>query len=103
MTYIKRDGKIYEQIISEREVDLVEEEYKLQAWKDAIASDERELQEYQAKIAEIDALDVKDEFKNKLKEGVQFFSESGIKPEMVTEQESILEAIATADILVSKK
>ena len=51
MAYIYRDGKVYEQTISEVEVDVNAEAYKLQAWKDALANDARELQEYQNNLS----------------------------------------------------
>lgn len=93
MAYIYRNGKVYEQIISEIEVDVAAEEYKLQAWKDALLSDARELQEYQDKIAEIDGLDISVEFKNKLRESVPLYSGSGIKQEMIDEHEAKISAI----------
>lgn len=101
-TYITRDGKIYRQILSEVEVDVAKEEYKLQAWKDALVSDAREQAEYEAKIAEIDALKIEDEYKQKLKETVPFYSGSGIKPEMVAEQEATVSSIVSAVIDVIK-
>lgn len=92
MAYIKRDGKVYEQIISEVEVDLQAEEYKLQAWKDALVSDAREEAERQAKFAEIDAVDLDEELKETLKaQLVQ--SGTGIKQEMVDAQEAKLSEI----------
>lgn len=93
MAYIKRNGKVYEQTINEVEVDVNAEAYKLQAWKDAISSDAREFQEYQDKIAEIDALNIPVEFKDKLKQSVTFYSGSGITQARVDEQESKVTAI----------
>lgn len=87
MTYITRDGKVYKQTISEVEVDIEAERYTLEAWKGALESDARELQEYQEKIAEIDMLVIPQEFKDKLKSGV-FLSGSCISKEMVDEQEA---------------
>jgi len=95
MAYIYRDGKVYEQTISEVEVDVNAEAYKLQAWKDALANDARELQEYQAKIAEIEALKLDDAYKNKLKEQVSIYSPSGIKQQMIDEQEMIVNEIVS--------
>lgn len=95
MAYIYRDGKVYEQTVSEVEVDVNAEAYKLQAWKDALANDARELQEYQAKIAEIDALKLDDAYKNKLKEQVTIYSPSGIKQQMIDEQEAIVNEIVS--------
>lgn len=90
---IQRDGKLYEVI--EREISQSEEEYKLQAWKAAVENDARELQEYQAKIAEIDALKLDDTYKNKLKEQVTIYSPSGIKQQMIDEQEAIVNEIVS--------
>lgn len=98
-TYITRDGKVYKQTIIEEEIDVAQEEYKLQAWKDALVSDARERAEYEAKIAEIDALKIDDEYKAKLKESVPFYSGSGIKPEMVAEHESkVAEIVSVIEI-----
>ena len=103
MAYVYRDGKVYEQIISEVEVDINAEAYKLQAWKDAIANDDRERQEYDAKIAEIDALDISDEYKSKLKQGVILYSGSGIKQEMVDEVEAKLSEISKVSDVIQVK
>jgi len=89
-TYITLDGKVYKQTIIEEEIDIIQEQYKLQAWKDALANDEREKQEYLAKLAEVDSLDVKEEYKDKLKENIIYYSGSGITQEMVDEQEKKL-------------
>jgi hypothetical protein len=88
MAYIYRDGKVYEQTIIEEEVFLADKERKLQSFREAIANDERELAEYQAKIAEIDTLDISDEYKEKLKGSIQFYSGSGIRPIQITQLES---------------
>lgn len=88
MGYIIKDGMIYEQQVVETPIDPAGEEYKLQAWKDALVNDARELAEYQAKIAEIDGLAVADEHKEKLKQSVIFYSPSGIKQAMVDDQEA---------------
>lgn len=93
MAYIYRNGKVYEQTISEVEVDVNAETYKLQAWKDALVNDARELQEYQTKIAEIDALEIDEAYKAKLKEAVPLYSGSGIKQTMVDEHEAKLSEI----------
>lgn len=93
MAYIYRNGKVYEQTISEVEVDVNAEAYKLQAWKDALANDARELQEYQTKIAEIDNLKIDEAYKTKLKEAVPLYSGSGIKQTMVDEHEAKLSEI----------
>lgn len=95
MTYIQRDGKIYEQIISEREVNLEEEQYKLDAWKAALENDAREFQEYQAKLAEIEVSNLNTELKEKLRNAITVSSPSGIKQEMVDEQESKLSSIVS--------
>ena len=86
MTYIKRDGKIYKQY--EEEVDVAQEEYKLQAWKDALVNDAREFEEYQAKIAEIEGVKISSVAKDSLKENVLFHSGSGITQEMVDAQQA---------------
>lgn len=96
MTYITRDGKVYKQTIIEEEIDVAQEEYKLQAWKDALISDARERAEYEAKITEIDKLKIAADFKAKLKESVPVYSGSGIKPEMVAEHESKVAEIVSA-------
>ena len=85
--YIKKDGKIYKQTIIEDEVDIVQEEYKLQAWKDALVTDARELAEYKAKILDIEALSVPDDMKETLKKSVMLYSPSGITQSMVSEQQ----------------
>lgn len=104
MTYIQRDGKIYEQIISEREVNLEEEQYKLDAWKAALENDARELAEYQAKLAEVEALEIKEELKEKLRDAVTVNSPSGIKQEMVDEHEAKLASIVSViDVKEIKK
>lgn len=87
--YIEKDGKIYEVI--EREIDIVQEEYKLQAWKDAMANDAREIAEYQAKLAEIDALPLDEKYKEVLKMQVTLSSPSGIRQEMVDAQQAIVD------------
>jgi len=102
MAYILRDGKVYEQTISEVEVDINAEQYKLQVFKDAIVSDARELQEYQDKVAEIDALKIDDSYKDKLKQSIQFYSGSGIKQAMVDEVEAkiaAIDAVINAEII----
>ena len=85
--YIKKDGKIYKQTIIEDEVDIVQEEYKLQAWKDALVTDARELAEYKAKILDIEALSVPEDMKETLKKSVMLYSPSGITQSMVSEQQ----------------
>lgn len=87
--YIEKDGKIYEVI--EREIDIVQEEYKLQAWKDAMANDAREIAEYQAKLADIDALPLDEKYKEALKMQVTLSSPSGIRQEMVDAQQAIVD------------
>lgn len=84
---IERDGKIYEQIISEREINVTKETYKLQALKDALVNDAREFAEYSAKITEIDNSNLEADLKEALKKSIVFYSPSGIKQEMVEEQE----------------
>lgn len=96
MTYITRDGKVYKQTIIEEEVDVAQEEYKLSAWRSALENDARELQEYHAKIAEIDALKISDDFKTKLKQSVSPATNSGIRPEMVIDHEEKMAAISNA-------
>lgn len=91
--YITRDGKVYKQTIIEEEIDIAQEEYKLQAWKDALANDEREKQEYLAKLAEVDSLDIPDDYKKNMKESIIYYSGSSIKQEMVDEQEAKLAEI----------
>lgn len=85
--YIKKDGKIYKQTIIEEEVDIVQEQYKLQAWKDALVTDARELAEYKAKILDIEALSVPEDMKETLKKSVVLFSPSSINQSMVDEQQ----------------
>lgn len=87
--YIEKDGKIYEVI--EREVDIAQEEYKLQAWKDAMANDAREIAEYEAKLAEIDALPLDEKYKEVLKMQVTLSSPSGIRQEMIDAQQAIVD------------
>lgn len=82
--FITLNGKIYNVI--EEDVSIPQEEYKLSAWESAVENDARELQEYQAKIDEIESFDIPEEYKVKLKETVSIASPSGIKPEMVEEQ-----------------
>ena len=91
--YIKKDGKIYKQTIIEDEVDIVQEEYKLQAWKDALVNDSRELAEYQAKIADIDALSIPDDMKATLKSSVMLYSPSSITQKMVDDQQAKVDAL----------
>lgn len=85
--YIKKDGKIYKQTIIEEEVDIAQEEYKLQAWKDALVTDAREIAEYKAKILDIEALSVPEDMKETLKKSVWLFSPSSINQSMVDEQQ----------------
>ena len=87
--YIEKDGKIYEVI--EREIDIDQEEYKLQAWKDALISDQREIDEYNQKIAEIDLLNIDKTYKDKLKLQVILNSPSGITQKMVDEQQIVVD------------
>lgn len=93
MAYIYRDGKVYEQTISEVEVDIAAEQYKLQAWKDAIVVDANAHQEYLDKVAEIEALKIDDSYKDKLKQSIQFYSGSGIKQAMVDEVQAKVDAV----------
>jgi len=90
---IERDGKFYEQTISEVEIDIEAEKYKLSAWESALEVDALALAEYKAKIADIDALKIDEAFKDKLKESVVFQSPSGIKPEQVEEVRAKVAAI----------
>jgi hypothetical protein len=87
---IERDGKLYKVTTYEEEIDLAQEEYKLQAWKDALIRDAQDYAEYQAKIAEIDALDLKEEHKEALKLSVPFYSGSGIRQEQVDAVEQLV-------------
>lgn len=91
MTYIIKDGKVYKQY--EEEVDLAKEEYTLQAWKDALVSDARELSEYEQKIAEIEAVQVSKETKDSLKQNINFTSGSGISQELVDIQQAKVDEI----------
>lgn len=90
-TLIERNGKLYKQIIVEQEIDLAQEEYKLQAWKDALANDAREIAEYEAKLAEIDLLPLDDKYKEMLKMQVTLNSPSGIRQEMIDAQQAIVD------------
>ena len=96
MGIIQRDGKFYKVTTYEEEIDPAYEAQKLQGWKDAIAKDQQDVAEYKAKLAEIDALDLSDEYKEKLKLAVPFYSGSGIKPEQIAEVEATLAAVAVA-------
>lgn len=92
MTYILKNGIVYEQTLSEVEIDLATEEYKLQAWKDALVSDARERAEMEAKLAEIDKLTLDKDSKERIKS--QFVhSHSGITKKMVDEQQAKLDEI----------
>lgn len=82
--YINYEGKLYKVI--EEDIKVEAEEQKLSAWESAVENDARELQEYQAKIDEIESFDIPEQYKVKLKETVSVASPSGIKPEMVEEQ-----------------
>lgn len=106
MTLILRDGKLYEQTISEVEVDIKAERYKLSAWKSAVESDIRENKEYKAKVADIDTLLINDEQKEILKNSVSFYSPSGIKQKMVDDLKakvSEIEAFTTKVLPVLNK
>lgn len=85
---IERDGKFYKQTIIEEEIDPVQEEYKLQAWKDALVNDASERAEYESKLAAIEGLKISDEYKRTLKESLSISSPSGIHQTLVDEQET---------------
>lgn len=87
--YIEKDGKIYEVI--EREIDIDQEEYKLQSWKDALINDAREIEEYNSKIQEINSLPLEDKYKDLLKLQVTISSPSGISQKMIDDQQKIVD------------
>lgn len=89
--YINYEGKIYK--VVEEDVQLDKEQYKLEAWESAVQNDKREIDEYNAKIAEIEAFDIPPEYKATLKESVTLSSPSGIKESMVDTQRAIVEEI----------
>lgn len=93
MSFITINGVVYEEQVSQVPVNIEAENYKLEAWKAAIANDARELAEYQAKIADIDALPIADEYKEILKQKVVLSSPSGITQAMVDEQQARVDAI----------
>lgn len=92
MAYILRDGKVYEQTISEYEVDIKSEEQKLQAFKDAILVDAREEKERQDAFIEIDKVALDKDLKDRMKSQLTY-SGSGITQKMVDEQQLKLDAI----------
>lgn len=91
MTYILRDGKVYKQY--EEEVDVAQEKYKLQAWKDALQNDTREKQEYLDKVSEIESVKISKTAKESLLQNVIIHSGSGITQEMVDAQQAKVDEI----------
>ena len=81
-----KNGKFVQ--VTEEVIDVAQEEYKLQAWKDAIANDEREFSEWQAKHDEIESFDIPEEYKEILRNNVILHSGSGITQKMVDEQQA---------------
>lgn len=96
-----RDGKLFEQTISEVEVDIEAEKYMVEVMKGAIESDAREKEEYRKKIEEIDALNVPEEYKVTLKQSIQIYSGSNITQEMLSSAEAKVAEIEA--VLVSAK
>lgn len=92
--FIERDGKVYELV--EHEVDVAQEEYKLQAWKDAIVSDQMAIAEHQTKIAEVENLKISADLKEKIKEVTILHSGTGITQEMVDAQQAKVDEIRMA-------
>ena len=56
-------------------------------------NDSRELAEYQAKIADIDALSIPDDMKATLKSSVMLYSPSSITQKMVDDQQAKVDAL----------
>lgn len=86
MEIISKKGKFVQVI--EQEIDVAQEEYKLQAWKDAIVNDAREYNEWQTKRNEIETFNIPEEYKEILRQNTVLHSGSGITQSMVDEQQT---------------
>lgn len=85
MVLVLKDGKYVD--ITEIDVNIQEEINKLNAWKNALINDLREIEEYNSKIAEINLLNIPNEFKEDLKRNVLLYSGSGITQAVIDEQQ----------------
>lgn len=93
MAIIVKDGKVYQQVVIENEVDLKEEERKLSSMIGSMENDARELQEYNEKIMNINALPIDESLKEQLKSNIIYYSPSGVKQEDVDEQRAKIDGI----------
>ena len=91
MEIISKEGKFVQVI--EQEIDVAQEEYKLQAWKDARTNDAREYNEWLTKNNEIESFDIPEEYKNILKQNNVLYSSSGITQDMIDEQQAKVDSL----------
>ena len=91
MEILSKNGKFVQ--VTEQEIDIVQEEYKLQAWKDARTNDAREYNEWQTKRNEIESFDIPEEYKEILRQNTILHSGSGITQKMVDEQQAKVDSL----------